>query len=94
MIKGGTLSSPGFIALYAAGVSIIMKEALYQYTMHFSRKLKSQIVKANAWHHRSDAFSSIGTLIGIAGAIFLGNKWAVMDPIASVIVSVFIFKVA
>jgi cation diffusion facilitator family transporter len=94
VIRGGTLESPGFIALYAAGISIIMKEALYQYTMHFSRKLKSQIVKANAWHHRSDAFSSIGTLIGISGAIFLGSKWAVLDPIASVIVSVFIFKVA
>jgi len=92
--KGEVIGSPGYIALIAAGVSIIAKEGLYRYTVLYAKKLKSDIVKANAWHHRSDAFSSIGTLIGIGGAIFLGEKWRILDPIASIIVSILIFKVA
>ena len=59
-----------------------------------ARQLNSQAVEANAWHHRSDALSSIGTAVGIGGAIFLGQQWAVLDPVASVIVGVFIVKVA
>lgn len=92
--KGIAIASPGIIAFIAAAASIIVKEWMYQYTMIYSRKFKSAVVKANAWHHRSDAFSSIGTLLGIGGAIFLGGKWAILDPIAAVIVSLFIFKVA
>lgn len=94
VIKGKTLQAPGVIALVAAIISIISKELIYQYTIYCGKKLNSQAVIANAWHHRSDAFSSIGTLIGIAGAIFLGEKWRVLDPIAAVIVSLFILKVA
>lgn len=94
VIKGKTLQAPGLIALVAATVSIILKELIYQYTIYYGKKLNSQTVVANAWHHRSDAFSSIGTLIGIAGAMFLGEKWRVLDPIAAVIVSLFILKVA
>ncbi len=93
VIRGGSLSKPGFIALIAAGVSIAVKECLYRYTLRAGREIDSPVVIANAWHHRSDAFSSIGTLIGISGAIILGENWTVLDPIASVVVSIFIFKV-
>lgn len=92
--KGIFPEKPGIVALIAAIVSIISKELLYQYTKSVGEKIKSAAVIANAWHHRSDAFSSIGTLIGIGGAIFLGNKWTILDSIASFIVSLFIFKVA
>ena len=92
--KGKTLESPGVIALIAAVVSIIVKEVLYRYTVIKGKELNSPSVVANAWHHRSDAFSSIGTTLGIGGAILLGNKWTILDPIAAVIVSVFILKIA
>ena len=92
--KGKTLESPGVIALIAAVVSIVVKEVLYRYTVIKGKELNSPSVVANAWHHRSDAFSSIGTTLGIGGAILLGNKWTILDPIAAVIVSVFILKVA
>ena len=92
--KGNTIKSPGIIALVAALVSIIVKEILYRYTVIMGKKLDSPSVIANAWHHRSDAFSSIGTTLGIGGAILLGNKWTILDPIAAVVVSVFILKVA
>lgn len=88
------LESPGKIALIAAIVSILVKEALYRLTLYVGKKENSQAVIANAWHHRSDAFSSIGTALGIAGAIFLGKDWRVLDPIAAVVVSVFIVKVS
>lgn len=92
--KGEQLESPRKIALVAAVVSILAKEALFRLTLHVGRREKSQAVIANAWHHRSDAFSSIGTALGIGGAILLGNNWRVLDPIAAVIVSVLIIKVA
>lgn len=92
--QGEVLEAPGKLALWAALISIIMKEGVYQYTMVKARKLKSQAVEANAWHHRSDALSSIGTAIGIGGAIFLGERWTVLDPIASVVVGAFILKVS
>ena len=92
--NGKVLKAPSMLALIAAAVSIVFKEALYQYTVYKGKHLNPKAVVANAWHHRSDAFSSIGTLIGIAGAIFLGEKFRVLDPIAAFIVSVFIIKVA
>ena len=92
--RGEMLSAPSLIALTAAVLSIISKEWLYRYTVTYARKLKSDALTANAWHHRSDALSSIGTMFGIGGAILLGGKWAVLDPIAAVILSFFIFKVA
>ncbi|MBS4012884.1 MAG: cation transporter [Bacteroidetes bacterium] len=85
---------PGMLALYAALFSILVKEILFHYTIRIGKKIKSSVVLANAWHHRSDVFSSVGTLIGIAGAIFLGEKWVILDPIAALVVSFFIFKVA
>lgn len=88
------LTSPGYIALIAALVSIVAKEILFRYTIMVGHRENSQSVIANAWHHRSDAFSSLGTALGIGGAILLGPGWTVLDPIAAVIVSVFIIKVA
>jgi cation diffusion facilitator family transporter len=92
--NGQTIEPPEAIALIAAAVSIIVKEALFQYTRKVGERVDSQVVVANAWHHRSDALSSIGTLVGIGGAYFLGQKWSVLDPIAAVIVSILIAKVA
>lgn len=93
-IRGELLPQPGMIALIAAIVSIVIKELLYQYTIRAGRRWNSPSVMANAWHHRSDALSSIGTLVGIACALFLGEKWRVADPIAALVVSVFILKIA
>lgn len=94
VINGAVLPAPSIIAFAVAGVSIIAKEILYRYTVRVGKNLNSQAVIANAWHHRSDAFSSIGTLIGIGGAIFLGEKWRILDPIAAIVVSGFIIKVS
>ena len=91
---GKELAAPNIWALGAAAVSIVFKEALYQYTVYKGKNLNSNAVMANAWHHRSDALSSIGTLLGISGAMFLGEKWRVLDPIAAFLVSIFILKVA
>lgn len=91
---GEPLETPGGIALAAAIVSIALKEGLFQYTLHIGKKVSSPAMIANAWHHRSDALSSIGTTLGIGGAILLGGKWAVLDPVAAVVVSLFILKVA
>lgn len=93
-LQGESLSEPGMLALVAAVVSIVVKELLYQYTVLRGKSLNSQAVVANAWHHRSDALSSIGTAVGIGGAILLGPAWRVLDPIAAVVVSGFIMKVA
>lgn len=93
-LEGGFLSEPGMLALVAALVSIVFKEILYRYTIFEGKKLNSQAVVANAWHHRSDALSSIGAAIGIGGAILLGGHWRVLDPITALIVSFFIVKVS
>ena len=91
---GGMLPAPGMLALWAALVSIIMKELVYQYTVRRAKALDSPAVEANAWHHRSDALSSLGTLVGIGGAILLGDRWTVLDPLAGLVVSFFILRVA
>ena len=92
--QGGTLVAPGMLALWAAVVSVLLKELVYQYTVRCGRNLNSPAVEANAWHHRSDALSSLGTLVGIGGAILLGNRWTVLDPLASLVVTFFILRVA
>lgn len=92
--KGEPLEAPGMLALWAALLSIVLKEGIYRYSMVKAHQLNSQAVEANAWHHRSDALSSVGTAVGIGGAIFLGQRWTVLDPLASVIVGLFIVKVA
>ena len=93
-LHGGSLQEPGMLALIAALVSIAFKEALYRYTVFRGKKLNSRAVVANAWHHRSDAFSSVATLVGVTGAMFLGEKWRVLDPVAALVVAVFIAIVA
>ena len=93
-LSGQELEAPGMLALWAALLSVVLKEAVFRYSMVKARQLNSQAVEANAWHHRSDALSSIGTAVGIGGAIFLGERWTVLDPIASIIVGLFIVKVS
>ena len=91
VVRNGTeLASPGIIALVAAVLSIVLKEWMFHLTRKVAREVDSPAVEANAWHHRSDALSSVGTAIGIGGAVLLGSKWAVLDPIAALVVSVFI----
>ena len=92
--SGGSLPAPGMLALWAAVVSIVLKELVYRYTVHRGHVLNSPAVEANAWHHRSDALSSLGTLVGIGGAILLGDRWTVLDPLAGFVVSLFILRVA
>lgn len=91
---GKELPRPGVIAIIAAAMSIVVKEALYHYTMRVGKRLDSPSVVANAWHHRSDALSSIGALLGIGAAYFLGEKWRIADPIAAIVVAALIVKVA
>lgn len=93
-LEGESLEAPGMLALWAALLSILLKEAIYRYSMVKARELNSKAVEANAWHHRSDALSSLGTAVGIGGAIFLGQRWTVLDPLASCVVGVLIGKVA
>ncbi|MFH1877880.1 MAG: cation diffusion facilitator family transporter [Candidatus Omnitrophota bacterium] len=92
--RGAAIPEPGWIAFYAAVSSIAIKECLYRYTKKTGEEIKSPAVIANAWHHRSDAFSSIATMAGIGGAIMLGERWHILDPIAAIVVSFFIIKTA
>lgn len=94
VIQGEMLPSPGKVALVAAVASIVLKEWAYRFTVKVGKRCQSEAVVANAWHHRSDALSSVGTMIGIGGAILLGNHWTVLDPLASIVVSVFIVRAA
>ena len=93
-IHGAALPAPTWLALGMAVASILSKEWLYRYTRRAGERIHSAVVVANAWHHRSDAFSSLATLAGIGGAMFLGVKWRVLDPVAAMLVSVFIVMVA
>lgn len=94
VLQGETIPRPGMIALIAAGLSIAVKEWLYFYTRRAAIQLSSDALMAKAWDHRSDALSSVGTLLGIGGAIFLGPKARILDPIAALIVAGVIVKVA
>lgn len=91
---GEALAAPGWIALWAALLSIVIKELIYQYTARKGKQLDSPVMIANAWHHRSDALSSIGAAVGIGGAIWLGQRWTVLDPLASIIVGLMLVRVA
>ena len=92
--RGDDIPEPGIIALIAAVVSILSKEILYHATVKVGKKTGSTVVVANAWHHRSDAFSSIGAMAGIGGAMLLGGRWTVLDPVASCVISVAIIVIA
>ena len=94
IVDGGYVARPGTVALAAAAMSILAKELLYHYTVSCARRVESSMLKANAWHHRSDALSSIATLVGIAGARYLGEQWVILDPIAAIVVGALILKVA
>ena len=93
-LNGREIEQPGMIALWAALISIVSKEILFRYTIIVGKRINSPAVIANGWHHRSDAFSSLGTALGISGAIFLGESWRILDPIAGIVVSLFIMKVS
>ena len=94
ILNGNILPKPGWIAIAAAVVSIAAKEILYRVTARVGRKVDSPVVIANAWHHRSDAMSSIGSLVGIGGAMILGSKWTILDPLAACAISIAIIVVA
>lgn len=94
VLAGGQLEAPGMIALWAALISIAVKELLYQWTSRVGREVDSQAMVANAWHHRSDALSSVGSALGISGAILLGGRWTVLDPLVCAVISIVIIVVA
>ena len=94
VFNGKPLEKPSMIALWAALLSIVVKEILYRWTAAEGRRLESPAMIANAWHHRSDALSSIGSLVGIGGAILLGGVWTVLDPIVGCLIGVVIFAVS
>ncbi len=83
---------PTILALFGAGVSIVLKETLYHYTIRTGRRIKSQLIVANAWHHRSDALSSVAVFIGVAGTQ-INPSWHILDTFAALLVSFFIVKV-
>lgn len=87
-LHGEVIPRPGVIALVAAAISIASKEILFRATLRVARRVESPVTEANAWHHRSDAFSSIGALVGIGGAYLLGERWTVLDPIVSCGISI------
>ena len=91
-LRGGDLPAPGQIALWAALVSIVTKEILYQVTIRRGKAIESQALITNAWHHRSDAVSSIAAAFGIGGALLLGDRWTVLDPIVGIIVGAVLVK--
>ena len=93
-VQGAELPQPEMVTLWAAIISIAVKEWLYRYTARVGKQINSPVTIANAWHHRSDAFSSIGVFLGILGARFLGPQWRVLDPIAALIVGLVIVKVS
>lgn len=90
ILSGTMIPTPGWTAFAAGIASIVAKETIFQYTMHAARRTHSNTLAANAWHHRSDALSSVGTCAGIGGAIILGNDWVILDPLAAVVVSVIV----
>lgn len=94
VLQGNRLESPGIIALWAALLSIVLKEWIFRATRKVANEVKSKALEANAWHHRSDALSSVGTAIGIGGAMMLGDGWAILDPIAAIVVCVLIIVTA
>ena len=93
-LQGNQLESPGIIAFWAAILSIVLKEWIFRATRKVAKEENSKALEANAWHHRSDALSSIGTAVGIGGAVMLGNNWAILDPIAAIVVCILIIVTA
>ncbi len=88
-----SLTQPGLVALIAAVVSLFVKEFLYRLSNRIGKEYQSKALIANAWHHRTDALTSLAVFLGIGGAIALGDKWYVLDPLAAVLVSIFIITI-
>ena len=93
-VQGETLERPHNIALIVGIIAVVVKEGLYHYTRLMGRKTGSSALKAYAWHHRADALSTSATLLGVAGAMFLGERWRVLDPLAAIAVSILILVLA
>lgn len=93
-MRHSKLPTPNWWALGAAILSLVSKETLFRYTINVARRIDSPVLEANAWHHRSDAYTSVATLIGIGGAMLLGPKWSILDPLAAALVSIFIINEA
>ena len=93
-IQGADLGAPRALALWVALLSILIKELMFRYTDKKGRELSSPALSANAWHHRSDALSSIAAAAGIGGSLLLGGRWTVLDPLASIVVGAMLLKVA
>lgn len=91
-LQGTVLPRPSAVVPVIAAVSIVSKELLYRYTVRQGTACRSGALTANAWHHRSDAASSVGTLVGVGGAMVLGERWRILDPVAAILVSLFIAK--
>ncbi len=94
VLRGDILATPSWWAFFAALASILLNEGLFRYALAVGKKINSDSIVANAWHHRSDGWTSIGALIGVGGAILLGGRWIVLDPVAAIIVSLLVLKVA
>jgi len=94
VINGEKLETPGIIAVVAAAISMVMKEGVYWYTRSVGRRLNSKALIANAWHHRTDSLSSLAAFIGVGAAVILGGKWAILDPITALGVTILIFWVS
>lgn len=92
--SGSSLMRPNKIALFMALISVVLKEILFQRTLNLATKLNSRVLLANAWHHRSDALSSVAAFLGISGAFLLGEKWLFLDPLAAFVVAFFILKLS
>jgi len=93
-IRGTVIPRPGLVAFFAALVSVVSKEILFRYTRRVAERITSSALKAQAWHHRSDAMSSLAVLAGLGGAVFLGSEWVILDPLAALLVSFFIARIA
>ena len=93
-LHGQTLERPHNIALIVGIIAVVVKESLYHYTRLKGRKTNSMALKTYAWHHRTDALSTAATLVGVAGAMFMGESWRVLDPIAAIAVSVLILTLS
>lgn len=93
-VYGRWPAPPGSIALWAGVVSIVTKEWLFRITRNVARRTQNEALLANAWHHRSDALSSVGTVAGIGGALLLGGRWALLDACAAILVSLILIRVA
>ena len=94
ILTGGEIGKPGMIALWVSIISILVQESIFRWTVHVGKAVNSTTMIANAWHHRSDALSSVGTLLGVGGAILLGGKWTLLDPLVGCIISIVILEIS